>query len=621
MVSFLIWFPNFNSMLIYRKICLLFLSGLAFISARGQEAAAVDSIKHALASSTTVEEKVKWLDNLSRTLMNVDLAESEKYGDQLILLAEESRNRQLMIDAYRSNAVRCSYFSGQKDYSKRSIDYYNKALDIARKEKIEKEIGGLQLSLAIAHLAVADKDKALNYANQGFSLISTLSNDSLTVEAHNTYGAVYLARNDKTLSLRNYLTALRLAEEMKEESKLEKKAKATLLRNCYLNLSRFYKTIEDYDKAIDYYARAYKKLDDLTEKQVPYQRVIDINSIGNLFSDKKSYDIAISYFERSVKMADSLRFSTLKIPGYVSLLNQYLHLDQPKKALEYMRSSQGQALTGYLTKLGLSAVTDQVYAVIYTQLDQYDSARAYFSKAMPYFEKSTSEHNKINFYIQLATFYKKSGENSKATEYFLQVKEMGDRLGQLENAQEAAAQLDSLYTKNGNYQLASQYNRIYYQYKDSIEKLSKAKELTQVEAADEQQRQERLIKEQEEIKRRRNNIQYMAITIGIVFLFISLVVLGMFKVSATTIKMIGFFAFLMFFEFIFLIFKKNIYSITHGEPWKDLLFMIGLAAILLPLHHWLEEKVIHYLTSHNRLTAAGHHIKRRLFRRSKGDEQ
>ena len=36
----------------------------------------------------------------------------------------------------------------------------------------------------------------------------------------------------------------------------------------------------------------------------------------------------------------------------------------------------------------------------------------------------------------------------------------------------------------------------------------------------------------------------------------------------------------MFFEFIFLIFKKQIYSQTKGEPWKDLAFMIALAAIL-----------------------------------------
>ena len=112
----------------------------------------------------------------------------------------------------------------------------------------------------------------------------------------------------------------------------------------------------------------------------------------------------------------------------------------------------------------------------------------------------------------------------------------------------------------------------------------------------------------------------MAIILGIVVLFITLVVLGMFKVSAGLIKAIGFFVFLMLFEFVFLVFKKNIYSITHGEPWKDLAFMIALAALLVPLHHWLEHRVLRYLTSHNRLTAAGIHIKNRLFGKTRQQE-
>jgi len=231
-----------------------------------------------------------------------------------------------------------------------------------------------------------------------------------------------------------------------------------------------------------------------------------------------------------------------------------------------------------------------------------------------------NENNKVGLYLQLGGFYKKTGETATAIEYFSKAKELGEKNGILEIVQETAKDLDTLYEKKGDLKQANLYNAMYYQYKDSSEKLNKEKELAQVEAADELQRQERLQREKLERDRRRNNIQYMGITLGIVFLFIALVVLGMFKVSATTIKMIGFFTFLMFFEFIFLIFKKNIYSFTHGEPWKDLLFMIGLAALLLPLHHWLEEKVIHYLTSHNRLTRAGHHIKTKLFRRTKEEE-
>jgi membrane-bound ClpP family serine protease len=105
------------------------------------------------------------------------------------------------------------------------------------------------------------------------------------------------------------------------------------------------------------------------------------------------------------------------------------------------------------------------------------------------------------------------------------------------------------------------------------------------------------LKEEEETRKRRHQYQYLGITIGIAVLFVLLVMLGTFKVSAGTIRIVGFFTFLMLFEFIFLLSKKNFYAFTHGEPWKDLAVMIALAALLLPLHHWIEHKVIHYLTS------------------------
>jgi hypothetical protein len=73
--------------------------------------------------------------------------------------------------------------------------------------------------------------------------------------------------------------------------------------------------------------------------------------------------------------------------------------------------------------------------------------------------------------------------------------------------------------------------------------------------------------------------------------------MGLFKVSPRTIKILSFFSFLLFFEFIFLIFKKQISVITHGEPWKDLAFMVLLAAVMVPLHHWGEKKVVEYLST------------------------
>jgi tetratricopeptide (TPR) repeat protein len=592
-----------------KKISVLFI-GLIMSIAGISQAAAVDSMKSMLAAAKTPEEKIEALDLLARTMMNVNLQEADKYGNQLITIAEESRDRKLMIRAYMSNGTRCGYLSGMKDYTTRSIEYFNKALSIAKQNKYYDDIGSVLLKLAAAHLAIPDKDKALSYANQAFSIINTVKNDSLKAEVSNTFGHVYLNRNEKILALRNYLTGLRIAEEIKN---------ATLIRSCYLYLSSFYSGIEDYDKAIDYHTKALKQLDVMKERNVAYMRAVDINSIGKLYSYKKSHDIAISYFERSLAMADSLKFSTLKMPGYTSLLNQFLRMDQPQKALEYFNSARGQELRKQLENFGFSGAVDQAYAVIYTELKNFDSAKYYFNRAAPFFESNPTESSKLSYYAQLGSLYKKTGENDKAIELYLKVKGIADRTGQLESAERAAKHLDTLYNRIGDFQQASRYNSIYYKYKDSIETLNKEKELAQVEAADEQYRQQKLEEELAEKKRRKNNIQYMAITIGIVAIFIMLVVLGMFKVSANTIRLIGFFAFIMFFEFIFLLFKKNIASWTQGEPLKDLAFMIALAALLVPLHHWLEHKVIKYLTSHNMLTASGKTLMTKVFTGKKNE--
>jgi tetratricopeptide (TPR) repeat protein len=565
-----------------------------------QQAAAIDSIRTALAAAKTTEDKAYWLDNLSRTLMNVNLAEADKYGEQFITLAEESRDRELMVRAYQSNGTRCMYMATQKKFADRSVDYYNKALSIARQNKIEEKIGEIQLQLSNVYLITVEKDKALSWANQAFSLISTLSNDSLLTESHNIFGRIYLARNEKTLALRHFFNALRIAEEIKDDKKHGNR-KSMLKRNCYANLSAFYTGIEDYDKAIDYSTLAYKELDNIKEKNIPYQKAIDLNGIGNLFAAKKNYDIAISHFERSIKMADSLKFSTLKVPAYISILNQFLREDEPQKAMDYLNSSSGRDLKSYLTNFGMAAMIDQAYAYVFAEMNQFDSARLYFSKALPFFEKSSNETQKMGVYRQLAGFYKKTGENKKAIEYFLKLKGIGEAKGILEATRAAAKNLDTLYAQSGDYKTASLYNAMYYLYKDSIDKLNKENELAQIEALDEQQRQDRIHAEKAEAREKRNRIQYMAIVIGIAALFVGLVMMGWFKVSASTIKAIGFFAFLLFFEFLFLIFKKNIYGITKGEPLYDLLFMIALAAILVPLHHWLEHRVIHFLTSHHML--------------------
>lgn len=58
--------------------------------------------------------------------MNVNLAEADKYGLQMIEVAEMSRDRKLMVKALLTNGERYSYLAGRKKISTRPLSITTK---------------------------------------------------------------------------------------------------------------------------------------------------------------------------------------------------------------------------------------------------------------------------------------------------------------------------------------------------------------------------------------------------------------------------------------------------------------------------------------------------------------
>lgn len=581
-----------------RKLLFLSFLFLAGIEGMAQQTAVIDSFKKKLLTVETDAEKLRLYGRLSMMLMSVDPKQADSFGRKAIELAEFTRDRTLMVKAYRYNGLRYSYLSGKKENVQLSISYYQKALKLAQESKLEEEQAYTLLGLSGSYGLIPDGDKALNFATQAFSLVGSTGRDSLEAECYLSLGDAYLIKDEKLLALKNYFNAVRLAEGGKRIK--EKGSRLSLQRRCYTKLRDFFYVIKDYDKSLDYAKQAKDILYLTNEGGEKYNLVNDLNFIASLFTAKKEYELAKTSYNDALKIVDSLRFDPLRIPGYVGLLNLYLDSKKPEEAFAFV--SGNEELKSYLRRMGFAPIIDQVMGVIYTELDQLDSAGIYLQRARPFFENYTNQANKINFLTQYSTYFLKSKQYPQAIEVLQIAKSTADEVKNLEWQKMVSGRLDSAYQLAGDYKQALFYASMKQKLKDSLDQLGKQEDLLQLQISDAQQREERLRAEQTEKKKQRDRYQYLAITIGIAILFVGLVMLGMFRVSANTIRIIGFFAFLMFFEFLFLLFKKNIYGLTDGEPWKDLAFMIGLAAILVPLHHWLEHKVIHYLTSHNRLS-------------------
>ena len=78
----------------------------SMINLNAQQQLTVISIKMKLANAKTAEEKVYFYDKLALLEMNVNPRDADSIGRELILFAEETRDRKLMIKAYMSNGQR-----------------------------------------------------------------------------------------------------------------------------------------------------------------------------------------------------------------------------------------------------------------------------------------------------------------------------------------------------------------------------------------------------------------------------------------------------------------------------------------------------------------------------------
>jgi hypothetical protein len=193
-----------------------------------------------------------------------------------------------------------------------------------------------------------------------------------------------------------------------------------------------------------------------------------------------------------------------------------------------------------------------------------------------------------NYYALVGNYYKLVNNVDSATAYYSKADSGVGYDNNVEARIERYANLDTLFSRKGNYQKAYHYKALWMQYKDSASALSKEGDLVVMEIENENQRMEAET-------RASHNIQYMGITAGLATVFILLALLGVFSSSATIIRGLSFFAFIFFFEFLILLFDNAIHQLTHGEPWKILSIKIVLIAILLPFHHYVEHKVVDHL--------------------------
>ena len=323
-------------------------------------------------------------------------------------------------------------------------------------------------------------------------------------------------------------------------------------------------------------------------------QVIDLNKDPSALDEiltRKILDFASRHDAARLKNYEIALFRTYCIEsGHIGMLRQFY-------MLQYPREFSCLALDDPSLFLRLKAYFAE-------DARKTDSAFIYFQMAEQKILADPNRLLKSRFYNRFGEFLLRHGRNREAAEKYARSLELAGNASYLDYMVNATRKLTEIYASNGDFREAYRYSVLNKSLSDSINNMSKKDQFLVMEIDHETRRREMMVKQEKEETDRRHYLQYSAMVVGILTVFVLLIMLGSLRVPAWIIRMLGFFSFIFLFEFIVLLADHRIEELTHGEPWKVLLIKIFLIAILLPMHHKIEKSVITYLLNHRLIDVA-----------------
>lgn len=504
------------------------------------------------------------------SLLNAGIEIAELSYDNIQLM-EAYSNYLLIMDDY--------------NYSSTIRETIDKLENYGSQLREPADIWKCKIALAKGYLLIFKMEQARDFSYQALTTAIQLKDQSMTAKTHLVVGDIQQKMNNNVEAIRNFLDALTIAESLQDNS---------LKMDCYNNLSKFYNLIKAYDKSIQYKLKELNIAENATNldslRIMTLKCDLEVIAFNNRTLNEKQLYKIIDFAKRNdlpkLKRNGIVIFrSHLIKQNDFSQLYQLFHKNYPEE-LEYIKIND---TTSYY----------RLEAFFREHDGEIDSAMKYYEMAALRIEKSNDKLRRASFYLRYGDFLQRRTLSDQANEQFIKAFNVASSMPYYEFMLDATKKLENNYLSQGDYLNAYKYSKTNRNIADSLTNMVQKEELQLIEIENEEVLREQRIAKAKQETSRRNNIQYTAITIMIASAFLLLLILGGFKVSPTMIQMVGFVCFIFFFEFLILLFDTWIHHLTHGEPWKILGIKILLMCGLLPLHHMIEKRIIHYLINNN----------------------
>jgi hypothetical protein len=573
----------------------------------------------------SAEQKLTCLSRLAWYYMDTDRRRSDSTMGEAYAFAESTKDNGILILAYLFDAQRHLLADDYKHEMEAVYELAQKASDLAKSGNYTDYVAYSDLYKAHSARKLGNFQAAEGYLSDAGNIVKDTKSDSLRIEYYYLHSQVSQDKRDVNQALDDALQVRRIAEQSKNKN---------LKLMAYLRLGIVYEDIDSVKARENY-----KDLAALSRSVGDVEQLIAADLwLGKLYSNQKEFARESSkYLHNAMDLAQQINHQNLIVQAHIGLINYYLNTRQADSVVDYLDKNTTE-LNNYYLKNGHIARFYYRYGSFYYNLGRnYRSSgneeQAYncFSQAMTYLWKSDSVYypnavasresdlcfyggasNYYLYFLNRGTSQDASGYFGRAIRFFNITKDLARQISNPQFMRNVFSWMEYLYKDSAEYyaryipnnyftnpvptvnyyQLAYSSRRAYDSCDFIFRNLTSQIERIRIENDDKAKTAEiNKIRE-----RQKESLKFIGITVGLAMIFLVLILTGFFRVSEFWIRLLGVFAFLCLFEFIVLIIDRQLHEFTHGELVSLLLIKVVIAAILSPIHHLLEKRVIRSLT-------------------------
>ncbi|GAA4728708.1 tetratricopeptide repeat protein [Flavisolibacter ginsenosidimutans] len=522
-----------------------------------------------------------------------DNKKADSVLEKQMLLAEISQNDELILKTLSGSVIDNIAAWSSKETFDRATAFLQKCLSYAK----EKNNTHLE---TITHLKLASLfqkrqlyDQAMEQSVLAFNVLDG-KQDSLKAALYLELGDAFSGKGDAVAAYKNYNSAYDIAYSLDN---------VPLQSATWHSFADFYLTLGDSTLAKNALLESLR----LNKKHKSQAGLLAD------YIDLFRLTVEIDFANKALLLANELKSLKDQLLCKRLLFSYIMVVEKnSQKALSYLQQNPDLAL--YQSNRGLPNYNT---GAIYHYSGQYEEAVKYYLLDEPLILSSFGPSVQLSYFGEMADCYDALNETQKAVVYYEKAFALSKAVGSPANNASLTQKLSQLYARENDYKNAYAFSQLYLEYNEALKKQAKQREVTLLGLEREKKQHEKDIQAAAEALTKTRNLQYTGISMAIVFLFVVLILMGMFPVSKETVRMLNFVTFICLFEFITLLIDAWLHDLTHGEPLRIWLAKIVIIALLLPVHHTLEHLAVKFLSSQKLQQMRRRISVRKFFRPSK----